>query len=230
MKFDTYTLTARVFPAILSLFPFFALHYFLLSPKLGGFWDNFLGIKIAGDITMALVFLFLIIQVSRFVSKEFFEKRMFDDGAQFPTTSFLLHLNSHFSPEYTKQVHQRIKNEFDIDIPSLSEEILQESRSRKKIAEAVDFIRIKVGKGKLAEQHNIEYGFFRNLAGGSLIALVISIINIIVFKFLYFNKTALVVSCVALIIYGLYLFFAKKIINVVGRNYAKILIQEYMAL
>lgn len=230
MKIDTYTLVARIFPAILSSFPLFVLHYFLFSPKLGGFWEGLLGIKVIGNTTVAFVFLFFIVQVSRLVSKEYFEKRIYKEGLYFPTTTFLLHVNSNFSPEYTNHVHKRIKTDFGIDVSSLRGEVVDESRSRKKIAEAVGYIRAKVGKGNLTGQHNTEYGFFRNLAGGALVATIISLVNIIIFGILYFNMVALLVTCSLTVAYILYLIFAKRVIDIVGKNYAKILIQEYMSL
>ena len=230
MKFDTYVIIGRVFPAVLSSVPFFILHYFLLGQKLGEFWNQFLEVKIIPDITVALVLLFLLIQFNRFVSKEVFEKIIYVNGKNFPTTDFLLHLNSYFSPEYTKQIHERIRMDFKIEIPSPREETSAEQLSRQKISEAISHIRAKVGKGNLVGQHNSEYGFVRNLAGGSIIAGIVSLINIAVFSTFYFSKLALVLSCATFALYFLYLLFAKRIISNVGKDYAKVFIQEYMSL
>ena len=67
-------MTARVFPAILSSFPFFVLHFFYLSPKLGQFWGDLLDVKIVSNVTVALVLLFFLMQLNRYISKTVFEK------------------------------------------------------------------------------------------------------------------------------------------------------------
>lgn len=229
MKFDSYSITARIFPAILSSVPFFVLHFYYLRPTLGQFWDDLLTAQIVSDITIALVFLFLLIQVSRYISKEFFEKSMFADGLSLPTTDYLLHLNSHFSPEYTIKIHAKIKSDFDIEIPSAKEEATDTKRSRKLITEVVGQIREKVGDGRLVSQHNAEYGFSRNLAGGSVAALFISLVDVGVFWFIFNNPVALWLSAILSTIYLLAILFSRKIILAFGNHYAQKLIEEYMS-
>jgi len=229
MKLDSYSIIARAFPAILSLAPFIVLYYFLLRPIMGDFLGTLLAVKIASDVTLPLALFFLMIQLNRIVSKEIFEKRIFKDGLRFPTTNFLLHLNSHFSPEYTKKIHARIKSDFGISIPSTAAEIKDENHSRKCIAEAVSHIRSKVGKGTLLGQHNAEYGFIRNFSGGNVIATIMSVMNLVIFIWIYPDKIAFIISCIAFFLYLILTLFAKKMIESIGRSYAKILIQEYMA-
>lgn len=230
MKFNSYSLIARAFPAILTMPPFFILYYFLLRPIMGDFLGELLAIKIAADITLPIALFFLLIQLDRIISKEIYEKRIFRDGLNFPTTNFLLHLNSHYSPEYVEKIHTQIKSDFNINIPSKNAELQDEDHSRKCISEAVGQIRSKVGKGILLEQHNTEYGFIRNLSGGNFIAIGISILNIIIFIWVYPLNLALIISCIIFLAYLLLLLFAKKMIVSVGNSYAKILIQEYMAM
>lgn len=229
MKFDSYTITARVFPAILSSVPFFVLHFYYLRPILGQFWTELLAVQIVSDITIVLVFLFLLIQMSRYISKEFFEKRMFVDGLYLPTTNYLLHLDSHFSPEYTAKIHAKVKDNFDINIPSAKDEEAYTQQSRKLISEAVGQIRTKVGDGRLVSQHNAEYGFSRNLAGGAIIAFMVSFLDIAVFGFIFYNLTAFWLSIIIALIYLLLVLFSKKIILAFGNSYAQKLIEEYMA-
>lgn len=230
MKFDKYDIFARVIPAILASLPFFTLHYFLLSPALGAFWGQLLGLKVASDVTFVFALLFLSMQLNRIVSKEVFEKRIYDDGLRFPTTDFLLHLHSFFSVDYTHKIHNQIKSDFDIDIPTRHSEIKDENKSRRLIREAMSHIRAKVGKGNLLGQHNLEYGFIRNFSGGNVVATTISILNMIIFKWIYPNNIALTVSSVSFFIYLILSLFAVKMIGIVGKSYAKVLIQEYMAM
>lgn len=230
MKFDSYTLKARILPALLSAIPFFVLHFYYLSPTLGQFWGAFLALKIGSGATLLIAFVFLLVQLSRFFSKHLFENRVFADGYQLPTTDHLLHADSHYSPEYTKQIHARIKLDFGILIPSERQELADVHRSRQVISEAVSHIRQKVGAGNLTAQHNAEYGFIRNLAGGSIIAVLVSILNIVVFWVVSSNRIALAFSIVLAVLYSTILFLSTTLIRAFGYSYAKILIQEYMAL
>lgn len=229
MKFDSYTVIARLFPGIIAGMPLFVLHFYFLRPLLGDFWGTLLALKIASDVTVPVVFLFSLMQLSRFVSKELFEKRIFNNGLNLPTSDFLSHLDKHFSHEYTEKVHKKIKADFGIEIPSFSEEDRDPIHARKLICEAVSHIRAKVGKGKLVGQHNAEYGFYRNMAGGTVIAVIAALINAIIFYFIRYDQPALWISLVLLGIYGLYLILAMRMIIGAGRDYAKVLVQEYMA-
>ena len=182
MKVDSYTITARLLPGVLSSIPFFVLHFFYLRPVLGSFWGELLAVQITSDATILIAFLFLLIQISRHISKELFEKRLFAGGLRLPTTDYLLHMDSHFSREYTDRIHAKIKADFGIEIPSREQESKNHERSRKLINEAVSHVRAKVGAGTLVGQHNAEYGFVRNLAGGAVVALVVSLVDIAVFS------------------------------------------------
>jgi hypothetical protein len=229
MKFNPYILIARAFPAILSMIPFFVLYYFFLNPLAGDFLGELLALKITSAITLPLALFFLMMQLNRLISKGIFEKRIYKNGLTFPTTDFLLHLNSNFSSEYTKKIHNRIRADFGINIPNNIAESKNENLSRKYINEAVSHIRSKVGKGTLLGQHNAEYGFVRNFSGGNVVSAIISALNIIIFTVFYPNNIALTISCITLFLCLVFIVFARKMIRSVGRSYAKVLIQEYMA-
>jgi len=230
MKIDAYTVTARIFPGILCAIPFFILHFFYLRPVLGQFWGELLAVKITSDATILIAFLFLHIQVSRYISKEFYERRIFKSGFSLPTTDYLLHSDSHFSRDYTNRIHAKIKVEFGIDVLTREEELQVPDRSRQLIAEAVTHVRAKVGEGKLTGQHNAEYGFVRNLVGGSVIGLLVSIIDGIIFSVVLPIPNAFWISFVLALLYLLVLIFANKLITAFGHSYAKVLIQEYMSM
>ena len=112
MKFDIYSLTARVLPAFLSSVPFFLLNYFLLNPLMGDFWGELLALKIVSNITFSFALLFLLMQIDRIISKEFIEKNIYKNELYFPTTNFLLHLDKTFSSDFTRKIHQKIKKDF----------------------------------------------------------------------------------------------------------------------
>ncbi len=229
MKFDHYSIVARIFPAVLSSIPFFVLDFYYLGPTLGQFWEQLLAIQIVSDVTISLAFLYLLVQASRYISKGLFQSKMFNDNLSFPTTNYLLHLDSHYSPEYTAKIHAKIRADFKIKIPSREQELNDTERSRKLIAEAVGQIRARVKDGHLTAQHNAEYGFSRNLAGGAIIAFFISLIDGLLFGRLFYNTTALWISGIMAILYLLIILFSRKIISAFANDYAKKLIEEYMS-
>lgn len=200
-----------------------------MRDKIGDFLVELLSIKWLSDITISIALIFLLVQLSRMISKEFYEKRIYSDGLGLPTTNYLLHLDSFYSADFTKKIHQKIFDDFNINIPSAKKEISDEIESRKKITEAVNLIRMKVSAGNLVHQHNVEYGFIRNMIGGSAIATTVSILNTVIFYWIYFNQTALVLSGISTIIYLSLVIFGKKLVNSFGTAYARVLIQEYMS-
>ncbi len=229
MKLDQYTIIARIFPAIVSSISFFVLYYFLLREQIGSFLSELLSIQWISDITISVALIFLLVQLSRFISKELYEKKIFCDGLGLPTSNYLLHLDSFYSPDYTKKIHQKIYNDFNINIPSPKKELSNEIESRKIIAESVSLVRAKVGVGNLVQQHNIEYGFVRNIVGGSVIAATISVFNMAIFYWLNFNLTAFILSGILAILFLLPVGFGGRLIKSFGTSYARILIQEYMS-
>lgn len=229
MNSNRYTILARLFPAALSAVPFFVLGHYYLTPILAGFIENIMAFRWAGDFTITAAAIFLLMQINRWISKIIFEDKMFLIGTKLPTTDYLLHMSSYFSPDYLKKIHEKIAKDFNINLASATAELVDESVARKKISEAVDLIRLRVGSGKLVGQHNIEYGFARNLAGGSVIGLVVSLTSLMVFSFYHFHPVAATLSGIVGVLYGIYLSFARRLIVYLGENYARVLIQEYMS-
>lgn len=230
MKFDTYTLVARFFPAVINGIPLFVIYYFSLRPLLSDFFTELLGLTIISDVTVAIALVFFLAQINRYMSKEIFEKRIFSEGLHFPTTSSLLHGDTTFSAPFTLQVHTKVYSDFSMSIPSAEDERSDEMQSRKVISEAVMRVRSKVGKGTLTHQHNIEYGFIRNLVGGAIFASITSLIGVMLFATLAAHEPALILSAVLLVLYVLILIFGKRLITNYGMAYAKVLIQEYMSI
>jgi hypothetical protein len=223
--FNQYNLQARIFPTIICAIPILLFQYFFLSEEISIFLV-FLGkLKIAGDITISIVILYFVSQINRFFSKTFFEK----EEIYMPTTDFLLISNSEYSNEYKVKIYEKLEKDFGLKLPIEKEQKKNEINSRKRISEIMSLARKKVGSGKLLLQHNIEYGFWRNLIGGTIFAVLFSGITTY-FSYSESNKTLLFVSIILLIIYLLILIFNKFIIGRFGKMYARVLIQEYMGM
>ena len=112
---------------------------------------------------------------------------------------------------------------------SKEEEEADEQNARKQICIAVSQIRNSLRDNKLLLQHNIEYGFFRNLLGGCLIAFVFSIcilVNGIVEAETGLRVTGIVLS----IIYLIPILLSSLIIKRFGNYYSKTLYEQFLSI
>lgn len=224
--FNEYNIRARFFPTIICSVPLLIFQFFFLNDELREFF-NFLGqVRWLGNITISIVVFYLLSQINRFFGKDIFEKLYFSDELQMPTTTYLLYSDEKYSNEYKKKISEKIKSDFDFVLLSAESEKLDELEAKKRIVEAVGLIREKVGSGKLLLQHNIEYGFIRNLIGGAVIAFPISVLNSILF---YSGSwISFLVAIGFSLFFGLLILFSKKLIFRKGELYARRLFSEYL--
>lgn len=227
MKFDKYNRVARLYPSLIILIPFLLFTINCRLANLENVFDSILGVKIIGNITISVVLLYFFIQINRFLGKFLFERIIFKNELQMPTTRFMLFNDNEFSREYKNQIRAKIKNDFQIELPSEFEESQNNENVRKRILEAVGLIRQKVKNGRLLLQYNIEYGFSRNLIGGSILGLLMSVFNIVYFYNIN-DKIIGGISIALAICFALLLIICKPIINHLGNQYAKRLFQEYL--
>ena len=223
--FNQYNLQARIAPAIICAIPILLFQYFFLSQEISIFIAFLGNLKFAGNLTISIVILYFLSQINRYLSKTFFEK----EKIYIPTTDFLLFSNSEYSNEYKIKIYEKLEKDFGLKLPIEKEQKENEINSRKRISEIISLVRRKVGNGKLLLQHNIEYGFWRNLIGGSIISVLFSGITTY-FSYAENNKTLFIASIILLIIYLLILICNKFIIDSFGKMYARVLIQEYMGM
>lgn len=226
---DKYDREARILPAILASLPFFVLYFFFLNIYIGDFLRLVFGVRFIGDVTIGVAFLFLLVLVGRSISKDIFESTWFkSDETRMPSANFLLHADKEYSSDFKAKIRKKIKDDFQIEIFSADQERLNENGARKVIAEAVALIRHRLKDGRLLLKRNIEYGFFRNFIGCSVVAVFISLIDIILFSFVDPNMPALILSIAMTIFYALPIALSKQLMNGHGRRYARTLFQEYM--
>lgn len=230
MKFTEYDLKARTVPAILCAVPLLILIHFFVTPAILGMLTTIAESTFLGDIPLATVLIYFFAQINRTISKEVFQKRYFRDELYMPTTNFLLLSDTHYSNEYKQQIRGKILKDFGITLLSKEQEGQDETAARKRIVEAISLVRGKVKDGRLLLQHNIEYGFARNLIGGSVIAFPAALIGAILFYFFSYMLFPFALLITSAVIYLSMIFFSKKIMDAFGIAYAKVLIQEYMGL
>ena len=146
-----------------------------------------------------------------------------------PTSDYLLKTNNQLETSIKEKIEEKIKNNFNINLLSITEEIADETRARKLIVTIVSQIRNKLRENSLLLQHNIEYGFFRNLIGGSFLAFIVSLIIVVCAQYnedLSTRNLGLFLCC----IYFLPILLSKFIINKYGKYYAKILYEQFLTI
>ncbi|UOY05720.1 hypothetical protein L0P88_17435 [Muricauda sp. SCSIO 64092] len=228
MMFDKYSRTARLYPAIITLLPFMLLSIHLSNTELSSLFKEVLAIKITANMGAAVVLLYLLMQANRYISKVFFEKRFFKGELEMPTTRFMLFSDNEYSEQKKEHVRNKVKNDFNFDMPDFEIERSNEIEAKKLIAEAVGLIRNKVKDGNLLLQHNIEYGFFRNLIGGSVLGSITAITGVVYFYKVNAHWGFLLLSISLSVVFLLLVLFSKRIINYFGKLYAKRLFIEYL--
>ena len=228
MVVNSYYLKARLFPTALTAIPALFLYNKFVSSlyhnKLANIYEALPAIT---DVMLSSAIVFLLVQINRFISKEVFQKFYFQDEVRMPTTNLLLKSNTELETRIKQKIEGKIRSKFDITLLNETEESADEQRARKLIVSTVSQIRNILRDNEMLLQHNIEYGFFRNLIGGSFLAFIISLIVILVSHFsmdITSRNLGIGFSC----IYFIPLLFSKLIIKRYGKYYAKILYEQFM--
>ena len=225
-KFDTYTIYARLFPGVLTIIPFFVLWFFLRKDmEILNLEKYLLNIKITSSITILVVLMYINAMIIRQVSK-YYESKYFIKKEGFPTTYLMTYKNNTFSKDYKNQYREKIKRQFDIKLLNEIEEAVDYQEAIKLLNEASKQVVLYVKDGHLVKQHNIWYGFSRNLIGGTIIGTILCLINIILG--LLINIKLSIISTAIIIIYVLIFLFRKSILEYNAEAYAKQLIAEYI--
>jgi len=180
--------------------------------------------SVVGNIGTSTILLYAFNQYFVRVPSKMFEDFLFKNQLYFPTTTFLLYSDHEYSDDFKDKMRESIFSDFALKLPNKETETKNEVEARKQIKEAVRVIIGKVKDGYLVLQHNIEYGFVRNLWGASIIGVLSSLLLI------YSSDTASLIATIGTILlvgYVIYVLFGFVIIKYFGRAYARKLIEEY---
>ncbi|HBX51111.1 MAG TPA: hypothetical protein DEH02_08610 [Bacteroidales bacterium] len=230
MAVNTYYIKARLFPTVLTSIPTLILYNKIVASLYHDKLQNiFVALPTITDVLLSSAIVFLLVQVNRFLSKEIFQRLYFKDEQYMPTTNLLLKSNTELEVSIKQKIEDKIKSKFDIKLLSRVEESVDEQRARKLIVSTVSQIRNCLRDNAMLLRHNIEYGFFRNLIGGSFLAMVISLILII---YSHFTNDFSIrnLSVILGVIYFFPILLSKFIINRYGKYYAKILFEQFLTL
>jgi hypothetical protein len=217
--FNEYNLKARIFPALITALPLFLIKHYIINQ----YFSFSLTQILFGDVSILVILVYLFSQINRVISKSLFENK-----TDFPTDKALLPSSSALSKEYRNNLAQKIQTDFNLTLPDLREENENVEKVKIRIREIVKSIINKIRDGHLLLQHNIEYGFFRNLLGGSVVASIFSLVNILLFSFVFKNQTMVITSVILILVYLLVVIFHKKILKHFSEEYTQVLFREYL--
>lgn len=219
--FSQYTLIARALPTIIGLLPLYVLQYVYLGDLIH---FNSLMLRILGDISLSSVIFYTFNQYFIRIPSKVFEDILFKKQLYFPTTNLLMYSDNEYSDELKNAVRKSVYQNFDIKMPGKNYEKKDEISARKRVRDVIRLMIGKVKDGYLVLQHNIEYGFVRNMWGASITGIFGSLL-------LMGASTQGSILAIAgktlLCIYITYLLIAPKIVRYFGQAYAKKLIEEY---
>lgn len=228
MAINSYYLKARLFPTVLTSIPAIILYNKFVAVLYHDRLENiYAALPTITDVIFSGAIIFLLVQINRFLSKEIFQRVYFKDEINMPTTNLLLKSNNELEKSIKQKIEDKIKTKFDITLLSSIEESAEEPRARKLIATTVSQIRNVLRDNTLLLQHNIEYGFFRNLIGGSFLAFLISLIILFSSHFSGDIPTRNL-GLILTLIYFLPIILSKVIIDRYGKYYAKILYEQFL--
>lgn len=215
---DTYTIRARIFPAVIGVIPFaLVLSFVPVEPLL-------LKVVTAGIFSTALVYFGTQFVVR--IPAKMFEGWLFSNGLYMPTTNLLLYKDIEYQDQFKDNIRSQIQRDFNISLSSKEEEIEDETSARRKIKDATKLMINKVKGGYLLLKHNYEYGFSRNLWSSSLFGTIGAGI-LFYFSKIEGNKILVITAIVLLCFYLFYLVFGYLLIKYTGKLYARKLIEEY---
>ncbi len=177
MKFDTYTLQARVLPAVIFMLPFFLETNYLIA-----LFDYQIAISTTIANLILFMFLMLFANWARYFGRKQ-EKKLFAKWNGAPTTRFLRSDNTEYNTYQRNEVKKYLKMMFNnIKMPTEKEEKENRLESDKKYEAYISNLRTLTRDTKkfaLLQIENRNYGMWRNLYGLKVVSIIVVIVFVL---------------------------------------------------
>jgi len=226
---NNYFLRARLWPTILTSIPIMAIYWYYIRPLIEIQLKEIPYLLLASNVSLSAAIVFLLTQVNRFLSKEIFQRYYFKDELQMPTTNYLLCKDKYFTVDAKKITKEKIKISFGIELYSEEQETSDELNARKQVCLAVSQIRNLLRENEMLLRHNIEYGFFRNLLGGCVLAVFFSLVGIYLSYPARFQTGTFLFFIILGVIYLFPILMSSILVSRYGAYYAKILYEQFLS-
>lgn len=224
--FSEYTIKARLAPTALAAPPLLILFNALFDIQADQWLESGTMTVLFGKGTATAALVFLMMQVNRLIGLEIFQRWVSCDELNFPSSRWLVATNMEMSPQQRQSIDKKLQHDFQIGLLPASKGDSPEVRRHN--ADLVGRIRLFVGSPPKLLQHNIEYGFFRNLIGASLPVLVSGLANAYLYSEKLLPPWAYHLSLVYAVFAGALVCLARPIIERLGIYYARVLFQTYL--
>lgn len=222
-----YTLKARLAPTVLSAPPILLLGNTLFNIQANQWLDSNTMTWLFGKGTASAALVFLMMQVNRIIGLEIFQRWIFRDELDFPTTRWLLATNTEMSSAQRQRINQKIQLDFQVAL--LPKSVGDSPRVRRHNADIVGRIRTFVGHSPKLLRYNLEYGFFRNLIGASLPVLAVGLANAYLYSKNLLPMWGYDLTLGYAVVAGALVCLARPITERLGIQYARVLFQTYLA-
>jgi hypothetical protein len=225
VKPDTYTIYARIIPAVVTLLPVFVLWYSLAQdPTLVGLGRYVLGVRVLGSATVGAVLLYVFAHIVRQAGL-WLERRYFHQEAGFPTT-YLLQRGETFSDAFLTRYRERVHEDFGI---ALLEAAADRTEAKRRLDDAARLVLKRAGNAPLVQKHNTWYGLYRNLVGGAYWGSALAVVNVVL-SLAWLRDPLLLLSSAGLgIVFLLIMLRGRALITRHGEAFARQLLSEYVA-
>jgi len=183
IKFDFYTLHARLLPGLIVFLPI-GLVIFALFSNEEITTGSILGISIPCIISV------LLSHLSRDQGKKK-EPNLFKKWGGKPTTQLLRHENDILSPVMKARYHKLLETLLNISLPTIEEERNDPKASDDVYETCVNFLREKTRNTQefhLIFSENTNYGFRRNLWGMKPVGICLAIIGLLISIYLLYRN------------------------------------------
>jgi len=122
------------------------------------------------------------------------------------------------------QIADKAKELFGLELPTTEDCETDKLTARRQVRDIVARIRGAAGKPDLLLQRNWEYGFYRNLVGGSVVAIVASVIGV----YWHFDTTVGRVFIVFVIAYLIILLLSRWLLQRSAGHYTRQLFLAFL--
>ena len=173
-------------------------------------------IPVIAHLGLSAAIIFLCVQVNRLIAKEIFQRWYSREELFMPSTTHLLWSDSYYIGDIKTKIRNKIEQKFGVSLLSLQEEQQNQDRARNLIAASVAQIRVTLTGNPMLLQHNIEYGFWRNLIGGCVLAILFSVC-IFIFGVTYSIHDLKTIGGLCFVAYLIPVLFSRLIIRRFGR-------------
>ena len=169
-----YTTKARIFPTAIMAPPVLRVINVAIGAQTPFWLSSSSYLALFGKATVMAAVVYLLSQISRFIGAEVVERVVTKKGGDFPTTRLLFPGNEGLSFALRNAVSKKAEQLFGTALPTQTSSET-EPETRRTIVDLVARMRGRTRNHKLLLQHNIEYGFWRNLIGAAPITFLASI-------------------------------------------------------